>query len=108
MGPGSVCQHLTVARVADGLGVAWNTANDAVLAEGRHVLIGDGLAVTTQVLGDRADRPPLELPGVCVDVFLPCQHQEQGTLRVVSVGRRPPLSKGLAFMRRSHTGGELQ
>ncbi|MBB6121086.1 transposase [Nocardiopsis algeriensis] len=31
--------HLTVARVAEGLGVAWNTANDAVLAEGKRVLI---------------------------------------------------------------------
>jgi len=30
-----------VARVAEGLGVAWNTANDAVLAEGRRVLIED-------------------------------------------------------------------
>ncbi len=38
---GIVCQHLTVARVAEGLGVAWNTANDAVLTEGRRVLIGD-------------------------------------------------------------------
>ncbi len=43
-------QHLTVARVADGLGVSWNTANDAVLAEGRRVLIDgpgrfDGVAV---------------------------------------------------------------
>ena len=36
-----VVQHLTVARVADGLGVAWNTANDAVLAEGKRVLIDD-------------------------------------------------------------------
>ena len=36
-----VCQHLTVARVAEGLAVAWNTANDAVLAEGQRVLIGD-------------------------------------------------------------------
>ena len=36
-----VCQHLTVARVAEGLGVAWNTANDAVLAEGQRVLIDD-------------------------------------------------------------------
>jgi transposase len=36
-----VCQHLTVARVAEGLGVAWNTANDAVLAEGKRVLIDD-------------------------------------------------------------------
>jgi len=38
---GIVCQHLTVARVAGGLGVAWNTANDAVLAEGQRVLIAD-------------------------------------------------------------------
>ena len=38
---GIVCQHLTVARVAEGLGVSWNTANDAVLAEGRRVLIDD-------------------------------------------------------------------
>jgi len=36
-----VVQHLTVARIAEGLGVSWNTANDAVLAEGRRVLIGD-------------------------------------------------------------------
>jgi hypothetical protein len=38
---GIVMQHLTVARVADGLGVAWNTANDAVLAEGKRVPIED-------------------------------------------------------------------
>jgi transposase len=38
---GIVCQHLTVARVAEGLGVAWNTANDAVLAEGKRVVIDD-------------------------------------------------------------------
>ena len=36
-----VCQHLTVARVAEALGVAWNTANDAVLAEGRRVLFAE-------------------------------------------------------------------
>jgi transposase len=36
-----VVQHLTVARVAEGLGVAWDTANDAVLAEGKRVLIDD-------------------------------------------------------------------
>ena len=36
-----MCQHLTVARVAEGLGVAWGTANDAVLDEGRRVLIED-------------------------------------------------------------------
>jgi transposase len=37
-----VCQHLTVARVAEGLGVSWNTANDAVLPEGKRALIDDG------------------------------------------------------------------
>lgn len=36
-----VCQHLSVARVADGLAVSWNTANNAVLAEGQRVLIAD-------------------------------------------------------------------
>ena len=36
-----VCQHLTVSRVAEGLGVSWSTANTAVLAEGRRVLIED-------------------------------------------------------------------
>ena len=38
---GLVVAHLTMARIADGLGVAWGTANDAVLAEGRRVLIAD-------------------------------------------------------------------
>jgi transposase len=38
---GIVLAHLTVARVAEGLGVAWGTANDAVLAEGKRVLIHD-------------------------------------------------------------------
>ena len=36
---GIVCQHLSMARVADGLGISWNTANHAVLAEGQRVLI---------------------------------------------------------------------
>ncbi|BEH01029.1 hypothetical protein brsh051_03100 [Brooklawnia propionicigenes] len=36
-----VCQHLSMARVAEGLQVSWNTANDAVLAEGHRVLIAD-------------------------------------------------------------------
>jgi len=49
---GIVCQHLTVARVAEGLGVAWNTANDAVLDEGRRVLIEDsGRFDGVQVIG---------------------------------------------------------
>ncbi|CAN7532694.1 ISL3 family transposase [Microbacterium foliorum] len=38
---GIVIAHLTVARVAEGLGVAWDTANDAVVAEGKRVLIDD-------------------------------------------------------------------
>ena len=36
-----VLQHLTVARVAESLAVRWNTANDAVLAEGQRLLIND-------------------------------------------------------------------
>ena len=36
-----VVQHRTVARVAEALAVAWDTANDAVLAEGKRVLIDD-------------------------------------------------------------------
>lgn len=36
-----VCQPLSIACVAQGLGVAWNAANDAVLPEGRRVLIND-------------------------------------------------------------------
>jgi transposase len=36
-----VVQHLTVARIAEALAVAWSTANDAVLAEGKRALIND-------------------------------------------------------------------
>lgn len=36
-----VVDHLTIARVAAGLGVSWHTANDAVLTEGRRRLIDD-------------------------------------------------------------------
>jgi transposase len=36
-----VVQHLSVARVAEALAVTWNTANSAVLDEGRRVLIDD-------------------------------------------------------------------
>jgi transposase len=36
-----VVGHLTVARIAEALAVSWNTANDAVLTEGRRVLIAD-------------------------------------------------------------------
>lgn len=36
-----VVQHQTIARVAEALGVRWNTANDAVLAEGKRLFIDD-------------------------------------------------------------------
>ncbi|WP_058954282.1 ISL3 family transposase [Kocuria rhizophila] len=38
---GLVVAHLSMARIADALGVAWDTANTAVLEEGRRVLISD-------------------------------------------------------------------
>ena len=36
-----VVGHLSMARVAEGLGVAWDTANNAVLAEGQRLLFND-------------------------------------------------------------------
>ena len=36
-----VVAHLTVARIAECLAVSWNTANTAVLAEGKRRLIAD-------------------------------------------------------------------
>ncbi len=36
---GLVVQHLTVTRIAEALAVSWNTANTAVLTEGRRVLL---------------------------------------------------------------------
>lgn len=36
-----VVDHLTVARAAAGLGVSWNTANNAIISEGRRRLIDD-------------------------------------------------------------------
>lgn len=38
---GLVVAHLSVARIAEALDVAWDTANDAVLAEGKRALISD-------------------------------------------------------------------
>ena len=47
-----VVDHLTISRVAAGLGVAWHTANNAVLAEGRRLLIDDPARFDgVQVLG---------------------------------------------------------
>jgi transposase len=49
---GLVVQHLAVARVAEGLAVSWNTANDAVLADGKRLLIADPARLDgVQVLG---------------------------------------------------------
>ncbi len=57
---GIVVGHLTVARVAEGLGVAWDTANDAVLAEGKRVLINDPARFDgVRVLGVDWGRPRL-------------------------------------------------
>ncbi|MFC5999907.1 ISL3 family transposase, partial [Quadrisphaera sp. GCM10027208] len=38
---GLVIEHLSMARIAEALAVSWNTANTAVLAEGKRVLIDD-------------------------------------------------------------------
>ena len=38
---GLIVHHLTVARIAQALGVSWNTANTAVLTEGQRLLIND-------------------------------------------------------------------
>ena len=38
---GLVVHHLTLARIAQALGVSWNTANTAVLGEGQRALIND-------------------------------------------------------------------
>jgi hypothetical protein len=40
---GLVVAHLSVARIAEALAVSWNTANSAVLAGGRRLLIDDPL-----------------------------------------------------------------
>jgi hypothetical protein len=49
---GIVCQHLTVARMTEGLGLSWNTANDAVLDD--H---GDVLVPAAGCVARRARRP---------------------------------------------------
>jgi hypothetical protein len=42
----TVCQHVTVARVAEGLGVSWHAANAAVLDEAAESSIDDRAAST--------------------------------------------------------------
>lgn len=44
---GLVAQHLTIARIAEALDLSWDTANDAVLAEGCRLLIDDPPGSTT-------------------------------------------------------------
>jgi hypothetical protein len=78
---GIVWQHLTAARVAEGLGVSWNTAIDAVLAEGRRVLIEDPTPVrrgrSKQVfktwLGDRDTSWRDGVEVVAMDGFTGCK-----------------------------------
>ena len=49
---GLVVHHLTVARISQALGVSWNTANTAVLAEGARLLINDpGRCEGVRVIG---------------------------------------------------------
>lgn len=65
-----VCQHLTVARIADALDVSWDCANTAVLEEGRRVLIDDEHrfdGVTTIGVDDSPARcrSLREVPPVC-------------------------------------------
>ena len=105
---GIVSQHLTVARVAEGLGVAWNTANDAVLAEGRRVLIEDphrfdgvtAIGVDEHVW--RHTRRGDKYVTVIIDLTRrPCWHRP-GT---VAGHGRGPLEAGLQDLARRATEG---
>ena len=70
---GIVHQHLTVARVAEGLGVAWHTANDAVLAEGKRAPIDhpDQFDGVTAIGVDEHARRRTERGGPCASVQIP-------------------------------------
>ena len=49
---GMVVHHVTVARIAQALGMSWNTANTAVLAKGARLLINDpGRCEGVRVIG---------------------------------------------------------
>ena len=55
-----MARHLTVARIAEGLSVAWNTASDAVLAGGKRALTDDTTrfgGVTAIGAGEHVRRP---------------------------------------------------
>lgn len=85
-----VVEHLTVARVAAGLGVSWHTANDAVLAEGRRVLIEDPSrfdAVTTIGVdehGWRHTRHGEKYVTVIIDLMTPIR-ANTGSARLLDV-----------------------
>ena len=57
----------------------------------------DGLAVMSQVLGDRRDRPTLSAERMSVHIVLPCEHAVRGSFEVlVEVrDRHPPRSPAL-------------
>ena len=62
---GLVVHHLTVARIAQALGVSWNTANTAVLGEGQRLLINDparfdGVCVSSGWMNTCGATPPTE------------------------------------------------
>ena len=70
---GIVHQHLTMARVTEGLGGAWHTTNDAVLDEGKRVLIDhpDRLDGVTAIGVDEHARRRTERGGPCAPVQIP-------------------------------------
>ena len=88
--------HLTIARVAEGLDVSWNTANHAVLAEGKRVLINDPGRfdkVTTIGVDEhvwRHTRRGELTRGSRLQIRTECQIHPQARSRVVRL--RPPPS----------------
>jgi hypothetical protein len=54
----------------------------------------NGLAVFTQVPGDRGDRPTLATKRVHVDIVLPCEHERRGSLGLVG-GQRAASLRGV-------------
>ncbi len=78
---GIVVQHLSMTRIAEGLGVAWNTANDAVLAEGQRALIDDparfdGVAVIG--VDEHVWRHTMKRPGFRSEVRAPRARSPRG------------------------------
>lgn len=80
-----VVQHLTMSKVAEGLGVSWNTANTAVLAEGRRV-----------VFDDPARFDGVRVIGVDEDVW---RHTRHGDRYVTVIIDLPPIRDGTGTSR---------